>query len=176
MIGKGVMKTAADVEADAVHQSAARRQNRASGRQPESFRHLTRVRKLQLHKLVISERAGLEAVYPAGLMDAEDILVAGWLGLKKIGFFGEALQEEAVVNQPELLRGKNVRADIQVVAGMPDEFEGKLRHMSRTAARCKVIISTSRRWLELGWCGLATGGQTKSRSPGLQMYWVECRR
>jgi hypothetical protein len=52
------------------------------------------------------------------------------------------------VNQPELLRGENVIADMQVVAGMPDKFEGKHGRMPRTAARCKVIISTTRRWLE----------------------------
>jgi hypothetical protein len=81
-------------------------------------------------------------------MDAEDILIAGWFGVQEIGFFGEALDEEAVVNQPELLRGENVIANIQVVAGMPDKFEGKHGRMPRTAARCKVIISTTRRWLE----------------------------
>src|SRR5262249_33442139 len=57
--GEGVMKSAAEIEPDALLQCQACRQNRAAGYQPEGIHHALGIRDFEAQDLVIAERARL---------------------------------------------------------------------------------------------------------------------
>ena len=58
-------------------------------------------------------------------MDAKHIFVGGGLRREEILGSSHPLAQELFGDEPELLRGKNVRAEIQVVAVVIDKFEGE---------------------------------------------------
>jgi hypothetical protein len=67
-------------------------------------------------------------------VDAQDVLVSCAIRAQEILFPGDAFGEQRLGNQSKFLRGKNMRAKVEVVAFMVDEFEGK--HIGRrTEAR-----------------------------------------
>ena len=84
MVGEGVMKSAADADADFVGEALAGREDRSAGRQPESFRQVARVGNFHLHFFAGAERAGLQLLDVLGLVDQQDVLIGGGLRFEKI--------------------------------------------------------------------------------------------
>lgn len=103
---KSMMKTSADVEADAVAQRVAGSQGGPAGSQPKSLHHFARIGDLKLDDFGVAQRSSFQAAHPAGIVDTEDIVIGNRLRLHKVGRFSEALLEQAIVNQPVLARGK----------------------------------------------------------------------
>src|SRR5271165_2726535 len=62
---------------------------------------------------------------PVGGVHAEDVRVAGRVGAEEIFFRGDSFGHESFGDETEFLRGEDVRAEVQVVAFVIDEFEGK---------------------------------------------------
>ncbi len=58
-------------------------------------------------------------------MHAQDVCIGGWLRCDEIGRLGEMFFEQTIANQPVLLRGKDMLAQIQVVAIVVNELKGK---------------------------------------------------
>jgi len=70
---------------------------------------------------------GLEFVDPVGGVDAEDIVVCGGFGREEVVGLRDAVVEQRFVNQAVFLRGEDVFAQMEIVVGMIDDFEGSHR-------------------------------------------------
>ena len=125
MIGKGVVKSAADADADFVGQSLARREDRASRRQPESVDQIARVGNFHFHFFARAERAGLQLLHVVGLVDEQDVLVGRGLRFEKVGGVGDAGGDQAIANAAILFGRKDVIADGEVIGVAVDELEGE---------------------------------------------------
>ena len=58
-------------------------------------------------------------------VDSADVGVASGFRAEKVAGFGDGVVEEFVVDQAEFFGGKDVGAEIEVVAFVVDEFEGQ---------------------------------------------------
>ncbi len=73
-------------------------------------------------------------MHPAGIVDSQHIVIGSRLGFDKIGRLGEALLEQAIVNQPVLARGKYMVAKVEIVTRMIHELERQHSLRLRSAA------------------------------------------
>src|ERR1700730_16151257 len=64
MTREGMVKSAADIETNAIAQRIARGQNSSSGSQPESLYHRAGVGNFELQQLGVTQSPGLQAVNP----------------------------------------------------------------------------------------------------------------
>jgi hypothetical protein len=56
-------------------------------------------------------------------VDAQDVFIVRGIGAQKILLGRDAFAEKHFVDEPEFLRGKNVRAEIQIIAFMVNQSE-----------------------------------------------------
>jgi hypothetical protein len=68
-------------------------------------------------------------MYPAGVVNTQDIVIGGGLWLDEIGRLGEALGDQAIVNETVLTGGEDVIAEIEIVTRVVNELEPE--HASR---------------------------------------------
>ena len=111
-----MMESAADIEPDAVFQRQPRRQYGPARRQPERLHHLPRIRDLQPQDVLIAQRAAAQFGDPLCVVHQPHVLIGGRLGLDEIFRRGEARAQHAVVQPAVFLRGKDVLAQMQIVA------------------------------------------------------------
>ena len=86
-----------------------------------------RVGYFELHFFAAGQRAGFKFINPIGGVDAEDIFVCCRFGPEKVRLGGDMVGQEFFCDQAEFLRGEDVRAEVQVVALVIDEFEWQHR-------------------------------------------------
>ena len=79
-----MMESAADVEANALAQRVAGRQDGTSRCQPESGHHFGRIGDLQFYEFLHAQLSGLQSLHPAGIVHAQDVRIAGRLRLAEI--------------------------------------------------------------------------------------------
>ena len=125
VIGKGVMKSAADVDANTVFQRAFGRQNRAAGVQQEGIHHLRRIWNLHLQLFARAQAAFHQLVHIKRRMDQQDVGFGGRLRSDEVRVVGDAFLQQAFANEAELVGAKNVLADGQEILLAIDEFEGQ---------------------------------------------------
>ncbi len=135
MIGERVMEPATEVEADPVGERQPRRQQAASGGQPEGLHHAPRVRNLQPYDLLEAQRAGFQPAYPPGLVHQQHVFIPRRLGLDEVFRFHHPFLQQPLADQPVLLRGEDVVAEVQVVTGMVDQLEGQHQRSGGWLAR-----------------------------------------
>ena len=58
-------------------------------------------------------------------VDAENVGVGCGFGAEKVGWRGDAVVEEFVVDEAEFFGGEDVGAEVEVVTFVVDEFEGE---------------------------------------------------
>src|SRR5208337_776454 len=93
--------------------------------QPEGVDEFRRVGHFENHQIVLRERAGLELVHPVGRVHALDIRVGGGFRAKEIIGEGDAVFHQLIGDQAVFLRGKDVRAQVEIVEFVVDELEGQ---------------------------------------------------
>ena len=69
VVGEGVVKAAADADADLVGQTLAGCEDRSAGCQPESFGQVARVGNFHFHFFAGTERASLQLLDVFGFVD-----------------------------------------------------------------------------------------------------------
>ena len=116
MAWKGVMKTAADIEADAVLEREARGEDGAAGGQPEGLHHLARIGNFEPEDFLVAQGPAAQLVHVCGVVNQAHIIVGGRLGRDEIFGRGEAGMQETIAQPAELLRGEDVFPEIQIVA------------------------------------------------------------
>src|SRR5207237_562893 len=94
---KSMMKSAADIESNAIAQRIAACQDCASCSQPERLHHLPRIWNLELQKFFSAKCSGLQPIDPVRLMHPQDILLGRPLRLDKVLKLCEAFIEQLVV-------------------------------------------------------------------------------
>ncbi len=155
MAWKSVMKSSADVESDAIAQSVAGRQNGPAGGQPKAVHHCARIGDFELDDFGLAQRSSFKAMHPAGIVDSQDIVIGNWLWFDEIGWLGEALGEQAVVNQTVLASGEYVIAEIEIVARMVNEPERQSMRRHGLVARRYLLyghIVLRRCFARIGGC------------------------
>jgi hypothetical protein len=115
VIGEGVMESSTDADADFVGEGAVSGKNGASGGKPEGFDQVAGVGNLHLKFFAWSEGAGAEFADVVGLVDEENVLVVGGLGLEEVAGVGDLGGDQAVVNATILFGWEDVGADREVV-------------------------------------------------------------
>jgi hypothetical protein len=60
---------------------------------------------------------------PVGCVYSQNVFVVGPLGLQKILVISQFFAQKRLVNQPEFLRGENVRPEVQVIVFMVNKLE-----------------------------------------------------
>ena len=68
-------------------------------------------------------------MHPAGIVNAQDIVIGNGLRLGEIGRLSEVFFEQPIVNQPILARGEHMVAEVEIVARMIHQL--KREHPSR---------------------------------------------
>ena len=121
----GVMKSAADIEADPVAKGQARGQRSAARRQPKRFPHGFGIGDLQVRQLFQGKCAGPQPLHPIRRMHQHQIVIGGGLGLDEIIRTRESVRQQAFTDQAKLLRWENMRTQIEIVAGVINKFERK---------------------------------------------------
>ena len=142
MIGKGVVKAAADADADFVDQGLARCEDRAARRQPESVGKIARVGNLHFHFFARAECAGLQLLHVVGLVDEKYVLVGRWLGFEKVGGVGDAGGDQAIANAAILFGREYVVADGEVIGVAVDEFEREHDEAIHHTQSCAESLSS----------------------------------
>ena len=127
MIGERVMETAADVRGAAVRESALPCFDGAARAEPARFDEFFRVRNFHAQLFDRTERAGLEFVDIFVRVDAQNIFVGSRRWRDEVGRRGEFLFDERVADEAVFLRWENVRAEVEVVAFVVDERDGRHR-------------------------------------------------
>ncbi len=125
VVGKGVMKASANVDRDAIAQRVLRRQYRPTGGEPECLHQFRRKGNFQLQFFARAQRAGLQLVYILGLVDQQNVLIRGGLGIQKVAGLCDARFQQPVVNAPVFFGREDVLADGEIVAVAVNQFEGK---------------------------------------------------
>ncbi len=106
------MKSAADIESNAIAARIPGGQDCASSREPESLHHLLRIRNLKLQKFFDAQGSSLQAIHPARFVHSQNVLVGRWLWLDKVPRIGEPFIDQLIADQPVFSRWKDVLAEI----------------------------------------------------------------
>ncbi len=125
VIGKGVMKSAADTDGDTIAQTLPRCQDGSSRRQPEGFHQIARVGNFHFHFFAGAESSGLEFSYVFRRMHQQDVLVRRRLRFEEVRRVGDAVGNQSVVNAPVFFGREDMIADGKIVRVAVDEFEGE---------------------------------------------------
>ena len=120
-----VVKAAAEVAAEAVLQGGLGGCDCAAGCQPECADEFGGIGDFQFHLIARGQCAGFELLDPVFGVDAEDIGVGCGFGAEEVARFSDAFVQEFVVDEAKFFGGKDVGAEIEVVALVVDEFEGQ---------------------------------------------------
>ena len=140
VVGEGVMEAAADVGRRAGGEGALPCFDRAARGEPDGFDEFFRVRNFHAEDFVGSEGAGLEFADVGGGVDAEDVFVGGGSGGDDVRGRSDFLGDEGVADEAIFLRGKNVGAEVEVVAVVVDEW-GRQSHDSSSGFMKALRIS-----------------------------------
>ena len=89
------------------------------------FHQFGRIRHFQFHHVAGCERARFQLAHPVRRMNAQNVLVARDLRAQEILGYSYVFTEQHFVDQTEFLRRKDVRAEIEIVAFVIDQFERK---------------------------------------------------
>jgi len=179
VVGKRVVKSAANADAHAVGEALPRRQDRSPGRQPERFRQVARVRNLHLHFFARAERAGLQLLHVLGSVHQPDFLIGRGLGFKEVFGLGDSLRDQPVAHPPVFFGGEDVVPDGKIVGVAVDQLERKhWMTLDNTSNQCHPERSR----------GPRSGRQRSRRIPATALargarrfpriaseYWRECR-
>ena len=125
VLGKGVMKATADVDADAVLERAFRRQNRAAGVEHEGVDHLRRIGNLHLQFFARAQAAFHQLVDVEWRVHQQDIGFAGGLGNDEVALVSHVLLKKQLANQAIFVGAKDVLADGQEILLAINQFEGQ---------------------------------------------------
>jgi hypothetical protein len=126
VIGKSVVKAAAEVRSGSGGEGALSCFDGAAGGEPDGFDEFFGVRDFHAEDFVWSEGAGFEFADVGGSVDAEDVVVGGGLGRDDLGKRDVAGVDEGVANEAVFLRRENVGAEMEVVAVVVDERKHRL--------------------------------------------------
>src|SRR5581483_8643879 len=157
MIGMGMMKSSADIHADAGLQRAFGRQDRATSGQPERLYKFGRVGELHLQLFLLTDLPMEQTIYVTSSVHQPDIVIGGGGWCDKVICIRLSRGAQAVVNHPIFLRREDVRADWQEVLIAVNE---RKRQAHGTVA--KVDYFTSKE-ADIGWLGMA---RNLSSNPG----------
>ena len=93
------------------------------------------------------QRSGFQPMHPAGIVNSQNVVIGSGLRFDEIGWLGEALCEQPIVNEPVLARGKHMVAEIEIVARMVNQLEREhpstawsARRYCCTATLCCSIV------------------------------------
>ena len=125
VLREGVMKSAADIDADTVAERALGRQDRAARVQQEGIHDLRRVRNLHLQLFPRAESAFHQLVDVMRRMHQGDVRLAGGLRRDEVALVRGPLLQQAFANPEKLVGAKNVFPDRQIVLLAIDQFEGQ---------------------------------------------------
>ena len=125
MVRKGVVESAANADADSVYQALTRSQDRSAGGEPECIGEFLGVGDLHFHFFALGERPCFQLLHVLGLVDQEDVLIAGGLWLEKVFRAGDTGGDQAVADAAVLFGGKDVIADGKVIGVAIDQLEGE---------------------------------------------------
>jgi hypothetical protein len=111
MVGESVVKSASDVNADLVAESAVGGENGATRHQPKRFGEFGTVGNLQLEFFACREQTLAQFFYVEGSVNEENVFVTSRLRSDEVRRFGGVQLEQAVVGSLVLVGGKYVGAD-----------------------------------------------------------------
>ena len=151
VIGVSVVETAGEIARETVAQCEVAGKNGATRGEPHGFGKFGRIRNFQFHDFAGGQGTVFQFADPFLRMDAEEVLVGGACRLHDVIGRGDLFAEQKFIEQAEFLRGENVGAEIEVVTGMVDDFEGE--HFGQT---------TFYKWLR---SGASKGQRSKKQIP-----------
>ena len=141
VVGKRMMKSAADADADSSvrHCRAARIDPPAASQNASTSSR--RVGNFHFHFFARAERAGLQLLHILRRVHQQNVLIGRGLRFEKICGLGDAVGDQPVVNAPIFFGGEDVVADGKVVGVAVDELEGE--HGAFSSYRHALLDSLS---------------------------------
>jgi len=149
VVGKCMMKSATDADADSVYETLPCAKNRSPRREPESIGKIARVGNFHLHFFPLAECSSLEFLNILRLMYQKNVLIGRRARLQKIFRASNTGGYQFVANAPVFLGREDVVADRKVIGITVDELEGKHRISSRPVAFRRSASSITRAHLRL---------------------------
>ena len=125
VVGKGVVESAANADADLVGQALAGCQDRSASRQPEGVDQVAREGNFHFHFFARAEGAALQFLHVLRLVDQQNVLVGGGLRFQEIRVVGDAADDQLVADAAVFLGREDVLPDREVIGVTVDELEGE---------------------------------------------------